>query len=113
MTKNYITEYVQLAYQEAVNVQQLFVDSMKSVGVKERLWVHLDALQRNLNSINEFLYHTSEVENAAEYVDFLEHGNDFCRLVKNSLKEQTYNKSTRNQIYDALMKLDNSQPFML
>ena len=30
MTENYIRDYMRLAYQEAVNVQRLFVDAMKS-----------------------------------------------------------------------------------
>lgn len=37
MTENYIRDYMRLSYQEAVNVQRLFVDAMKSTGVKERL----------------------------------------------------------------------------
>ena len=113
MTENYIRDYMRLAYQEAVNVQRLFVDAMKSTSVKERLWAHLDAFQRNVNTMNEFMYHTSEVENAAQYVKFLEQARLFRQLVDEKLKNHSYTKSDRDKIYDAVMALDIDMPLAL
>jgi hypothetical protein len=113
MTENYIRDYMRLAYQEAVNVQRLFVDAMKSTGVKERLWAHLDAFQRNVNTMNEFMYHTSEVENAAQYVKFLEQAKEFRQLVDEKLKKHAYTRTDRDSIYDAVMALDSAMPLIL
>lgn len=113
MTENYIRDYMRLAYQEAVNVQRLFVDAMKSSGVKERLWAHLDAFQRNVNTMNEFMYHTSEVENAAQYVKFLEQAKEFRQLVDEKLKNHAYTRTDRDNIYDAVMALDSAMPLIL
>lgn len=110
MTENYIRDYMRLAYLEAVNVHRLFTDARLSVGVRERLLVHLDAFQRNVNNMNAFMYQTSEVENASRYVKFLEQASTFRHIVNQHLKEQSFTKSARNQIYRAVMDLDSAMP---
>lgn len=106
-----IEAYKRLAFSECFVIADKYFDSFLSPDILDNLKIHLAIFKRDVQTVHDLCFNTSEIDNSYEQVSFLKHAKAFEDTLTEALKA---NKDQRidahRKINDAIYNLDEFYP---